>query len=379
MLNFANNEIVGLFEKRIVPILPYHSTPRMNYQSPQAMRIFYGRNLEKVPLRENRCDGHIVKRPIYGPLSVITTTGQHPVNGFKVFPFTPELEQIQADLAQEVRRHLPRERWKNVDLDFNFLEIKVYLGRDVFCDAESGAPITVGSGKHGKPLRTDCNKSVGLHSDLSFSDAGIQDPRDTANGNHPTATFTIGSERHLTFVPMTKSTGNRSVEFETDATHRTRRGRQVRAPCAHVGTPRTFMPRGEGGIQNDRWRRKWKHCPEHGNVVHRLRDGSIFVLLPEDEIPTRKQDTLHKAKHRADFRGTGVSMAFVFRSVTQESFFSSDTDGWLPHRDEKYRPSVERYLNRTERKYASILDDAGDDADAIARIKANIKAFMKTL
>ena len=372
MLKFANEKIVGFLEKHLVPIIPHSNSIRMNYQSPQAMRIFYGRNLEKVRLKEAQCEGFVVKRPIYGPLSVMKTTGQHPANGFKVYPFTPELEEIQLKIASDIRRHLPQKRWKNVKLDFNFLEIKIYLGGDIFCN-DSDAPIMVGSGKLAKPLRTDSNKLVGLHNDLRFSDAGIQDPTDTANGNHPTVTLTIGSERDLTFVRMTKQ--REKIKFKPDTEYRTRCSRQVRAPKAHDGTLKTVKK------TNSQSQLAWKHCPTHGNIVHSLQDGSIFVLLPEDEIPTRLKDTLHKTKHRAEFCQKGVSFAFVFRSVTKASFFSLSTDEWLSHLDKTYTQSVEQHLNRNKRKYQSILDntDKGDNKEAVGRIKANIQAFMKKL
>merc|ERR1711924_68301 len=122
-------------------------------------------------------------------------------------------------------------------------------------------------------------------------------------------------------------------------------------------------------------RRNWRHCPRHANFVHRLRDGSIFVLMPEDEIPTRMKDTLYKTKHRAAFCGNGVSFAFVFRSVKHYSYFSPHTNGWLWRLDERHVVPVRRHLNRTKHVYRSIREEEnGDDiAEAIASIDVNVR------
>jgi len=57
-----------------------------------------------------------------------------------------------------------------------------------------------------KSIRSGSNKRVNAHIDLCYSDDGVQSKFDTACPELPTATFTVGSSRQLTFERMfTKS------------------------------------------------------------------------------------------------------------------------------------------------------------------------------
>jgi hypothetical protein len=331
------------FERYLFPIIPFTNNIRMNYQSPQAIRIFFGR--DKV------VDNNVVMRPIYGPLSVLKTTGQHPTEAFKVYAFPPELERIRLDLIEEVKGHLggaslvsaataseeaPATKGSVGDLDFNFLEIKVYMGRDIFCCDNYDRPIM---GEDNVPLRVDCNKSVGLHNDLNFSDEGIQDPHDTASGEHPIVTVTVGSERDLTFVRMTKP----------------RRSKQ---------------------------QQRWKVCSPNSRAVYTLEDGSIFVLLPTDEIPAGLRGKgLYKTKHKATFGGTGISFGLVFRSVKSFSYFDRTTDKWLWKLDNRYKCQVDRYLTKADNLFREISsatrkEERRDEIDGICK---NVQQFLRNL
>ena len=271
-------------------------------------------------------DKKVVMRRIYGPMAVVKTTGPHPSQGFRVYPFSPELISIRTFLTEELRRHLSPHQLNGVDLDFNFMEIKIYKGRDIFQD-DSGNPIT---DINNKPVRTDCNKSVGMHNDLDFADDGTQTKNDTARGNHPILTYTLGSGRELIL-------------------HRKKKKANV-----------------------------WRSCPKNSERIFELQDGSMFILLPADEIPQKIGKSLYKTQHMAKFKGEGLSIGFVFRSVKAQSFFNKETNEWLWKKDTKYKNKVTAHLKRTEKVYETMNSPTarqGTDAE-ISVLQRNMLRFI---
>lgn len=298
----------------LYPILPFTNKGCMNYQSPQAIRLFFGRNTG-VGQAKNK-----IRRNLYGPMSVLRSTGPHPTYDYKVHPFTPELDTIVIRITKEIERRIPGLKGK---LCFNFMEIKMYLGEDIFCDGP-GSPILI----HGnKPIRVDGNKKIGSHNDLRIGDNGKQHKGDTANSEHPTVTISIGTERTLTFVRTTKEINQKA----------------------------------------------WKKCDTKYDTDHVLEDGSMFVLLPHDETPVLFAKSLHKTKHRALFKGSGISYALVFRSVHEDSFFDVCTSNWLWKTDDKYRRRVEDFLEKKKYKYNK-HNDAGIDS-----VHDNVQHFNNNL
>ena len=298
----------------LYPILPFTNKGCMNYQSPQAIRLFFGRNTRRV-------EGKIkIHRIVYGPMSVLKSTGPHPTYDYKVHPFTHELETIINEITQTIEECIPVLKGK---LCFNFLEIKMYLGEDMFCD-EFGNPFLMDDNKH---IRVDGNKKIGNHNDLRISDNGKQHIGDTANSEHPTVTITIGKERNLTFVRMTKDINQKS----------------------------------------------WKKCDTKYDTNHVLEGRSMFVLLPYDKTPILYRKTFHKTQHRALFKGSGISYALVFRSVFEESIFHVHTSNWLWKTDDKYRHHVEKCLRKKKKKYNK-HHDAGIDL-----VHDNVQQFNNNL
>jgi len=311
--------ITESYENYIIPIIPYTNPIRMNHQTPQAIRIFFGMNGREV-------DDQVVMRRIYGPMSVVKTTGPHPSKGYRVYPFSPELISIRNVLTEELRRHISPHQLNGVDLDFNFMEIKMYKGKDIFQD-DSGNPIT---DINNKPVRTDCNKSVGMHNDLNFADDGTQNKDDTAHGNHPILTYTLGSGRELIFSQKKKTS------------------------------------------------KIWQSCPKNSQRKFDVQDGSMFILLPADEIPQKIGKSLYKTQHMAKFKGEGLSIGFVFRSVKAESYFKKETNEWLWERDEKYINQVKAHLERTEKVYETMNSKTakqGPDAE-ISVLRRNMLRFI---
>ena len=121
-----------------------------------------------------------------------------------------------------------------------------------------------------------CNKKVNVQNDLHNSDASVQSIENSADPQLPTATFTVGLSRTITFERMTK------------------------------------VVLGGKGIAS------WlKTNPKHFDESE-LEDGSIFVLEPNNDKPTKSQTgegVIHETKHRIDFNGDSISIAFAFRLV----------------------------------------------------------------
>ncbi len=353
-----------LYSDSIVPIVPSTNPVRMCHQTPQALRIFYSKKARPTttpPIKVQRrvkfkpykakdfktknlsrqdrvkntkktfgeditqTEKHVNERLYsYGLLSILSTTGFHPSRDMKVRPFSRRLESIVVSLEEEIKKHLPADsKYHTTNLNFNSLEVKVYHGKDVFRGSD-GRPLVDDDGNR---IRVDCNKKVNLHNDLCFNDEGKQSPNDTARGDHPIVTLTIGSSRALTFVHKWKAD-----------------------------------------------KKKWKN----GRKVHfQLGQGSMFVLLPEDEIPQAIGTNLHKTQHRAQFSGDGISVALVFRSVKTSSVFHKENHTWQWQEDEFYRDTVQRYLKKNSQRHIISEPSKGRVVRReVEGMKCNVKSFL---
>ena len=320
LLSFISSRM-NEFSKFFHLISPMNNQWRMNYQSQQAIRVFFGKNTDNRTQEENA-----VRRHAYGPLAVLKSTGSHPSEDYKIRPFCQKLDQVSQDLAAVVKK-----MGVNV-AEFNFLEVKMYLGDDMFLD-ERGS--TIKNSKR-EPLRLGCNKQLNTHNDLNFADDGSHAASDTACPKQPTVTVTIGSCRRLYFEYLLKKNGER-----------------------------------RWGMVGDRFRTDFL-----------LGHGSIFVLSPEDDKPARLKRTkgdLYKTKHGATFDGEGVSFAFVFRRVLKTSMFHAVTHNWLWHYElQDTRETVEKHLrNMSARGFDK--DYKRQHAEEIAAIESNIRKYTNTL
>lgn len=323
-------EVMHNFEDLLYSIAPLNNNVRSNHQSRQAIRIFFGKDVNSID------DVTVVRRYIYGPMAVLETTGLHPKD-YRVHPFSPLLIEISEELTKIVRQEL----CDDFDFDFNFMEIKVYVGKDMFCD-ENGVRLQDDNGAF---IRDDNNQTVGLHNDLVFNDAGDQSCNDTSRGDHPIATFTLGSTRKLVFHWLKKK---KKVD--------------------------------DNGNSKSKWEKvvKGRHAIE-------LEDGSIFVLLPSDEIPQQWNEFLYKTQHEGMFShkgASGVSFGFVFRSVKSTSSFKRSTNCWDWNSDEQYRDIVNnKVLQRAKSKMLSDfqsrnINKSGRD---ILGFKDNIIKFLASI
>ena len=321
--------VMDKFEDHIMAIVPLCNDARMNHQSKQAIRIFFGR--EGKIINED-----VVERYIYGPKAVMTTTGLHPSN-YRVYPFTPLLVKIVDQLTKIIQEELGPE-WADFNFDFNFMEIKVYQGKDMFRD-ENDNPI---KDDNDESIRDDNNQSVGLHNDLNIKDNGKQSKKDTARGDHPIVTYNVGSTRNLVFRWLQKEEMKKDEKEEP----------------------------------------KWKVI-KNGSRVIELEDGSIFVLLPADETPQAINDVLFKTQHEGKFShqgATGMSLGFVFRSVKSKSLFHRSTNCWQWDMDKKYQQVVNGSLKgKWGKKHEEFPVSNPKAAKDVNAIKENVKKFINNL
>jgi len=320
-LQFTEKEMKE-FEDYVMTIVPLNNNARYNHQSKQALRKFFGKDGKLI-------DKDTIERCIYGPKAVLNTTGLHPKD-YRVYPFSSELIEITKLLTKIVKEELGP-AYDDFEFDFNFMEIKMYLGKDMFQDA-NGNPI---QDNGGDSIRVDNNQSVGPHNDLVFDDNGKQDSKDTARGDHPISTFTLGSTRKLIIRWFKKGKSKKS---------------------------------------------KWKKIKSSRRVTE-LEDGSIFILVPSDEIPQEFHDFLYKTKHEGKFThksASGVSFGFVFRSVKSTSFFDIKTNCWKWDKDKNYKELVTKMLNEGERckKHAAFPESNPKTSKDVKAVKNNIVNFV---
>ena len=319
-VDFIKNHIAP-FDQYFHPIIPSTNSCRMNYQSPQALRVFYGR------VDNSQSTSSCSVRAIYGPQAVLKSNGPDPRSSYKVRPFTPDIEELASLVLSSVRKKDPA---IGMEHTFNFLEIKIYIGDDQLL--ENGNTLTNSANI---PLRLGCNKRVNAHNDLSYSDDGVQSRKDTACPDLPTSTFTIGSSRKLTFQRMTK--GSPTANWSAVA-------------CKH-----------------------W--------VEYELDDGSIFVLASLDDKPWKNEGTdtkLHKTKHMVEFNGTGVAFGFVFRLVRTMSTFDPKTDGWMYWlAEEELRDTATAYVANHGAKFMEINEEAKQGE--ISAINRNMVKYINEL
>ena len=224
-------------------------------------------------------------------MSVLRSTGPHPTYDYKVHPFTPELDTIIIRITKEIKQRILSLKGK---LCFNFMERKMYLGEDMFCDNSGSAILICGN----KPMCGNGNKKIGPHNHMRIGDNGKQHKGDIADCKHPTVTISIGTERTLTFVRTTKEINQKA----------------------------------------------WKKCDTKYDTDHVLKDRLMFILLPDDKTPVLFGESLHKTKHRVLFKGSGTSYALVFRLVLEDSVFDICTNNWFWKTDHKCRRRVEDFL-----------------------------------
>ena len=239
LLELVENEILPNLDQYFVPIAPMNNKGKLNLQYPQAIRLFFS---ESTPTKDSKLD----VRFIYGVNAVLKSTGMHP-DDYIVNPFSLCLQKIKSLLSRLTKQELGKD-YAKFEFDFNFMEIKIYLGNDIFQDSMGNQLIDM----YGIPLEFGKCNSVGLHNDVERKDNGSQFLTDSSEGDHPIATFALGATRTLNF--------------------------QVH------GKPLTG--------ESDWSKIQMKGCKQ--KLTHGLNDGSLFILLPPDETPQVHDNYLYK-------------------------------------------------------------------------------------
>ena len=220
-----------------------------NHKSPQAIQIFYGNDCQYLKKG-------ITKRYVYGLKSVHKTTRIHP-NNYRVNRFDEDLFEI-IDRLKFVVKHALGSEWKKFQLDFNFLEMKIYLSNSMYGYAKENRTNT-------QSFRC---KIIREHNDLEFDDYGVHLVNETFRRDHPIVTYTMESTRNLKFRWHSKG--------------------------------------------RNKTKSQWRPVSDSKEEL-KLHNGSIMVLLPDDEEPKEIDGMLYKIKHSASFFGDGMSIGFVFR------------------------------------------------------------------
>ena len=181
VMKFVKGKINNNFEKNLYIMIPsstLKNKPRWSHQSPQALRICFGKDVGS----DRNWKGKSI-RYAYGPRAVNDSTDMHPKD-YHVHPFDDLIHDIITDLVFVLRYELG-EDFDDFKFEFNFLEIKMYLGKNIFKNDNNNSVILDNDKNE---LKLKCYNLVGYHRDLIFGDNVEQCRSDTARPNHQIVT-----------------------------------------------------------------------------------------------------------------------------------------------------------------------------------------------
>ena len=81
-----------------------------------------------------------------------------------MFPFTSTIERMSSAMVMLLCDS--KKEKTNAYNDFNILEVKIYLGGNMFENEENDGIVD----DHNQPLRKDCTKVINYHNDVRFGD-----------------------------------------------------------------------------------------------------------------------------------------------------------------------------------------------------------------
>ena len=325
VMRFVKGQINNNFEKNLYIMIPFSSLknkPRWSHQSPQALRIFFGKEVDSERNRKGKSI-----RYAYGPRAVNDSTGMHPKD-YHVHPFDDLIDDIITDLVFVLRYELGKD-FEDFQFEFNFLEIKMYLGKQIFKDDNNLVILD----QDKKKLNWKCNNSVGYHRDLIFRDNGEQRRSDTARPDHPIVTYNVGCTRKLRFKWWIKKPGE-----------------------------------------------KWEVAPTKP-IEKEMDHGSIMVLLPADERPTNCNGDLFHTKHSGLFKEEGMSIGLVLRSLNGNAIaeFNSD-DNTISNCDmnSNILQHFEKWENRNQKQYNAYEKQNKNNKFGMKQVIKNIQKLSNT-
>ena len=232
------------------------------------------------------------ERLFCGESGIMRSAGPDP-RSLRVLKWSKSLSSITVHVTERVKKLLMvKEKWRDTKPEFNSVEVKICLGEDMFDGIFDG---------DGNQLRLDCNKKINAHSDCTFDKDGKQLDSDSTDANHPIVTVCVGAPRKLTFGRKRKNGFKEITSFE-------------------------------------------------------LHNNQMFVLLSADDEAPRKVSGTEKVVHKAEFMGSGVSIAMVFRHVRRHKTgkFDSETGLWKFEGNK----SAERFLEKNKAAFDGFHDMA---------------------
>ena len=123
-----------------------------------------------------------------------------------------------------------------------------------------------------------------------------------------------------------------------------------------------------------------KTNPQHF-VESELDNGSIIILEPNDDKPTKSQPdegVIHKTKYRIDFRGDGILIAFIFCLVRARSKVHPKTNNWMwEFNDDKLKDKDRTYIDNNKSKYDAMKDVENEQTKDI--IYKNMNKCVSTM
>jgi hypothetical protein len=156
-------------------INPGDNGPRINWSSPQAFRLFFGRDIFNV-------GDNLVFRTAYGINNASMSTGFHPTQ-FEVRPFYPSVMEIVNLVTDFAIKYL------GIKIHISSFEMKVYISNII-----TGMLVS--------------QRTINYHNDLSFKNNG-EPAKNTADPTAPALIYTIGGDRRLDFCWFEKIPGEK--------------------------------------------------------------------------------------------------------------------------------------------------------------------------
>ena len=117
------------------------------------------------------------------------------------------------------------------------------------------------------------------------------------------------------------------------------------------------------------------------NDVLNLDNGSIMMLLPEDETPKEINGMLYKTKHISKFLNDGMSIGFVFCSMKESSVstFSESTNEWAPEYDPFFKTTARRWQFGKRKHITEIRTSQLRKRHDVVQLCRNIEEKVKSL
>jgi hypothetical protein len=249
---------------RVCLINPGDNGPRINWDSPQAFREFFGKDIFNV-------GDNLVFRTAYGINNASMSAGFHPKQ-FLVRPFCTSVIEIIKLVIEFASKYL------GIKIDINSFEMKIYISKII-----TGMRVS--------------QRTINYHNDLLYKNNG-QPGKNTADPTTPALIYTIGGDRLLDFCWYEKLPG---VAWKPTATLDKTNFLQ-KDGSLFVVQPDDDKPRKVIGLPTTNLF-KTKHCVPNCNdgisvafIFRKVNSGAIFdkttnMLQPSEQMMSKMDST----------------------------------------------------------------------------------------